>query len=305
MEGVAQSRLVTLGRLALVDAHGIEEGSLKKRRRKLAVLAVLALERRPLSRDSLIEMFWGDQPEENARHSLSDALSHLRRLLGRDAISVRSAEVALDADALAVDAIEMIAAMEAGDFARALALYGGPLLDGVYIGGSPRFENWLDRERDRFHRLFLRASREHCVTLAKEARWTDCIAVAQRWVDAEPLSPDAAVALLHALAAPDTTDAHPSAIAAYTKLRARLARDFELAPSAEVAAVAARSEKKLAAAAAARAVPSSRSARSSVDPLAATHAASAAPSAGALPAVLNTRRMAKRYSLAGGALVVL
>src|SRR5919199_4297074 len=75
-------RLITLGRIALVDPRGEEDATLSKRRLKLALLVVLALARRPLSRDYLIEMFWGEQDEERARHSLSDALSHLRRGVG-------------------------------------------------------------------------------------------------------------------------------------------------------------------------------------------------------------------------------
>ena len=81
-------RLLTLGRLALVNAGGDADPSLSARRRKLALLAVVALSRRPLSRDYLAEMFWGNQPEERARHSLSSTLSHLRRVLGRDAITL-------------------------------------------------------------------------------------------------------------------------------------------------------------------------------------------------------------------------
>ena len=50
-------RLVTLGRLTLVGAGGEEDASLARRRLKLAVLAVLALARRPVSRDTLLGLF--------------------------------------------------------------------------------------------------------------------------------------------------------------------------------------------------------------------------------------------------------
>src|SRR5690348_15567233 len=85
-------RLLTLGRFALVSASGDEE-SLSRRRRKLALLCVLALASRPYSRDVLADLFWGEEDDERARHSLSDALSHLRRLLGREAIATRCANV--------------------------------------------------------------------------------------------------------------------------------------------------------------------------------------------------------------------
>src|SRR5919199_1765708 len=127
-------RLITLGRIALVDLRGEEDATLSKRRLKLALLVVLALARRPLSRDALVEMFWGGQDEERARHSLSDALSHLRPVLGAGAITTRQAEVALAEDGpLAVDAVEFAAAAEARDWERAAALYGGPFLDSVYV----------------------------------------------------------------------------------------------------------------------------------------------------------------------------
>jgi DNA-binding SARP family transcriptional activator len=129
-------RLVTLGRIALLSPQGNEDETLRKRRLKLALLVVLALTKRPLSRDFLVGMFWGEQDEERARHSLSDALSHLRRVLGRDAIAVRLADVSLTDEAhLAVDAVELADAVAEGDHERAVALYVGPFLDGVYVEG--------------------------------------------------------------------------------------------------------------------------------------------------------------------------
>ena len=56
-------RLLTLGRLTLVGSSGEEHESLAKRRRKLALLAVLAMARRPIARDTLVEMFWGAEDE--------------------------------------------------------------------------------------------------------------------------------------------------------------------------------------------------------------------------------------------------
>ena len=78
-------RLVTLGRLTLVGGGGEEDASLSRRRFKLAVLAVLALSRRPIPRDTLLGLFWAETDEARARHSLSNALSSLRRALGERA----------------------------------------------------------------------------------------------------------------------------------------------------------------------------------------------------------------------------
>src|SRR3712207_2486709 len=131
-------RLLTLGRLALLTPAGEEDESLGKQRRRLALLAVLALRRRPLPRDALVEMFWGDQDEPRARHSLDNALSHFRRVLGAEAVAKRQADVALAADApLDADALELAEAVAAHEYGRAVALYGGTFLHGVHIEGSP------------------------------------------------------------------------------------------------------------------------------------------------------------------------
>jgi DNA-binding SARP family transcriptional activator/TolB-like protein len=238
-------QLITLGRLALLAPPGMPDASLGRQRRKLAVLAVLALHRGPVPRDTLIEMFWGDQDEARARHSLSEALSHLRRTLGRDAVTTRQAEVALaEKLPLRVDATEFTAAVKEGAYGRALELYGGPFLEAVYVGGSS-FEEWTDRERRRLEELFLRACDEQCEVLAREERWEECARVARRWAEADPLSVDAAAALLDALAAPGTREAQLRALREYEHIRARAEREYGLSPAPALAALAGRIRERI------------------------------------------------------------
>ena len=240
-------RLVTLGRLALErsDGHTDEQlAGLNARRRKVALLAVLALERRPVSRDVLLEMFWGDQDEARARHSLSDAVSHLRRVLGRESIVATRSDIALALGApLVVDAVDLAATADAGQHdglgaGRALALYAGPFLGGVHVDGSASFERWAERERNRLERLFVRAAQARCRALAASGEWSACQEVAGRWLEAEPLSAEAAVTYLESLSS--AGDDGGRVLAAYERLCARLRREYELEPDARVAAVAAR-----------------------------------------------------------------
>ncbi len=241
-------RLVTLGRLALVGPGGADDASLGKRRRKLALLAVLARAGRPVERDFLIEMFWGDQDEERARHSLSDALSHLRRVLGPDSISTRRTDVSLDGSArVEVDALELEAAAAARSWQRVTELYAGPFLDFIYVERSASFEHWVAREREHFLALFTRASANHCFTLARARRWEECAPLAQRWLDTEPLSADAALYLLNALKAPATRDADARALAAYRQLVSRLAREYDATPDDKVSTLATDIASRLAA----------------------------------------------------------
>ena len=191
-------RLVTLGRLALERSDGqVDEGlaSLNARRRKVALLAVLALARRGVSRDGLVEMFWGDQDELRARHSLSDAISHLRRVLGREAIVATRSTVTLAPSApLVIDAVELAAAAAVdacerqddaatASYEQVLALYAGPFLDGVYLEGSTSFDQWVSGERARLQRVFVRVASLRCKALAAAGQWSACEELAERWLD--------------------------------------------------------------------------------------------------------------------------
>ena len=232
-------RLITLGRLALVAPSG-EDESVGLRRRKLVLLVVLALAERPYNRDTLADMFWGEEEDERARHSLSDALSHFRRLLGRDAIAHRRSDVILSEDVrLGVDALEFAAACEVRDTARAVELYAGPFLDGVHIDRSARFDEWLTRERGRYARLFVRACEAECLSLARARRWEECAALARRWLAAAPLSTDAALYLVNATKAPGSREAALAALAEYHALQGRLEREYGARPDQRVAALAA------------------------------------------------------------------
>jgi DNA-binding SARP family transcriptional activator/tetratricopeptide (TPR) repeat protein len=227
--------LVTLGRLTLLSPNGEESESLAKRRVKLALLAVLATARRPLSRCTLAEMFWGEQDESRARHSLSDALSHLRRELGRRAIISSAAEVALAPDApLIFDAMAFADAVEEKEYGRATALYAGPFLDGVDIEAGASFEQWVMRERRRLETLFLQVCAQQCLAHARAREWDACGALAARWLDTAPLSADAALYRLNALKAPGTYEALQRALDEFDQLATRLAREFDLPPEKPV-----------------------------------------------------------------------
>ena len=76
---MAMLRIELLGGLELIGANG---APITVSARKVAALAAyLAMVRRPQGRDALAAMFWGDRAEEQARMSLRQALSALRKAL--------------------------------------------------------------------------------------------------------------------------------------------------------------------------------------------------------------------------------
>ncbi len=241
-------RLITLGTVTLTDRHGVCEPTLAKRRRKLAVLAVLALARRPVRRDRLAEMFWGDEDDARARHSLADSLSNLRRVLGPDSVATRQLEIVLSPTCpLTVDALDLIEAAERRDHARVIELYGGPFLDGMADTGSAALGRWVEGIRAELHRYWTEACAYQCLALARSRRWGVCAAIARRWFDAEPMSSDAALYLLNAIKASATTEAYAAALDEYSHMEARLERECNRALAPEVARLAASIREELAA----------------------------------------------------------
>jgi DNA-binding SARP family transcriptional activator len=237
--GLRSARLVTLGRLTLIGADGAEDRDLATRKRKLALLTVLALSKHPLTRDALVEMFWGEQPEERARHSLSDALSHLRRALGADALTQRRSEVALaDGVPLTVDAQELHEAGRAQRWREVVQLYGGPFLDAVHVGGSSRLEQWIDGERSRFAQLFSAGAKAECQRLFDTRSFDECSILARRWLEEIPSSPHAALFRIRALAAESSPEADQRALDEYVRLERHLATEYGSRPDQIVATLA-------------------------------------------------------------------
>jgi DNA-binding SARP family transcriptional activator len=234
--------LQTLGRLALIDPSGAEDRSLGTRRLKLALLAYLAITKRPVTRDALVELFWGDQDEERARHSLSDALSHLRRALGAESIATRRAEIVLADDApLVVDLVSLHTAAAAKRWSDVVALHHGPFLDAVHVQDSSRWDLWVTQQRSAAERLFETAARAECGRMAAANAWGACATLAQRWLEQSPMAQDAAAHLVDALARADADVAMGArrAIDAYAAWERRLAREFETKPDAAVTSRAA------------------------------------------------------------------
>ncbi len=234
----APHRLITLGRLTLLDPTGVEHRDLATRKRKLALLTLLATSNRAWSRDALVDLFWGEHTETRARHSLSDALSHLRRILGPDAIAQRRTEVALSDDlALAVDVREFQEAVRAQEWERAVASFGGPFLDGLHLGGSARLSHWIDDEQRRLNALFGTAARAECERLLRDEAFDAVALLASRWLAVAPTSPHAALFRLRALAAAGTPEADQRALDDYAVLSRRLEQELGTRPDRTVVAL--------------------------------------------------------------------
>lgn len=128
-----------------------------------ALLAYLALHpRRAQTRAKLAALLWGNHSEVQARDSLRQALSLLRKALScvdpraliahEDTITFEPTVLTTDASLFA----ELVGQSGAESLEQAIGLYGGELLEGFQVR-APDFESWVTAERERFRELALEA----------------------------------------------------------------------------------------------------------------------------------------------------
>jgi DNA-binding SARP family transcriptional activator/TolB-like protein len=162
----------------------------KKGQALIAYLALTAGQRH--SRDKLAMLLWSDRPDERARHSLRQCVLTLRKDLGSEADSVLLADdegLSLRAGEVEVDAqiFEEAATARAGaDLERAMALYGGDLLEDLNPR-SEEFEVWLRAERARFRDLAVEALGALAEQQAGSGEAEAATAACQRLLQLDPL----------------------------------------------------------------------------------------------------------------------
>ena len=213
---------------------------LARQPKRVALLAYLAAAtpHGPHRRDRLLSLFWPESDAPHARAALSQALYVLRSHLGDDAIRSNGDDaLALDPDIVWCDCVAFERHLDAGRPAEALGLYETDLLDSFFVAGTPAFDEWLERER---HRLRARAADgawQLAAAAAVESRMVEAARWARRASDVVPTDEAVARRLITFL---DGLGDRAAAVRAYEAFAWRLAHEFELEPSPETRALAAR-----------------------------------------------------------------
>lgn len=232
-------RLRVLGGL---EVEGVSERDLGSRKGR-TLLKVLTLGRgAPVSVDRIADVLWGDEQPARPTDQVGVLVSRLRGVLGAQRIERTEAGYVLHADWLDVDELARLAAAAAEALAdgrigparaaagAALALVRGPLLpeeDG----------DWVEAERAAVRAEVTRVRRIAVDAAVAAGDHSGAAALGEQVLAEDPYDEVA----LRALMASHLAAGRPaSALAAYARLRQRLADDLGVPPTAETEAAHAR-----------------------------------------------------------------
>jgi DNA-binding SARP family transcriptional activator len=228
-------RLELLGDFRLIAGGNLVTISAKKAQALLAYLAVRPAQL--VSRDKIAALLWGSFGPEQARQSLRQMLSTLRRELkaiaGDDPLLVEENDfLALDAQTVSCDVVEFEAGVASGteeSLKQSIDRYKGDFLEGFELD-EDRYDQWILGERDRLHRMSLRAHSQLLDLLTRREAIDEAISVAQHSLRVDPLQEPVHRALMKLYA---QSGDPVNALQQYDILARSLKRELGVNPDAE------------------------------------------------------------------------
>jgi DNA-binding SARP family transcriptional activator/TolB-like protein len=225
-----------LGAFRLEDAAGNE---LQFRTRKArAILAILALNGRPMSRNALADLLWSDRGPTQARASLRQTIFELQHLdwRGEPLLAAGRDDVAAGSDALVTDLQLIRTASASGDWPRLLTLLessdSGLLSD--LDGLDPELDDWLRLQRAHEPGKTIAAAVEAAERCAAEAGPRAALDLTGEILRLDPANEEA-TRLAMRLA--DETGDRVALHRHFAALRDRLRADYDAEPSPETLAL--------------------------------------------------------------------
>lgn len=222
-----------LGGASIEGPDGTVTGRAAQRHR-LALLALLAVTPRGMTRDKVVALLWPERESSRARHALSDSIYRINKALAAEVVvAVGERDLRLDREVLSSDVAAFHSALEKEDWERAVEAYGGPFLDGFHVPGSPELERWVDGERRRLAHRYAAALESLAEAREEGGDRTGAAAAWRRRAALDPYDSRVAVRLMEAL------DAEGNAAAALRHARVHaqlLEQEFDTGPDPDVVA---------------------------------------------------------------------
>jgi DNA-binding SARP family transcriptional activator len=202
-------------------------------RKALALLAYLVMQGRPVPRERLADLFWGDKTESQGRTNLSWTLnritSQLPDCLRADRHTV--AFVPAAAQWLDVAAFEELVEEEGIEaLAEAVGLYRGEFLEGLTLEGCVEFELWVVGERERWRQRVTRVLRELVAHYSQCGEYEEGLRFGRRLLALEPWREEAHREMMRLLA---WSGQRGAALAQYERCCQALEDELGVEPAAE------------------------------------------------------------------------
>ncbi|MFQ5757280.1 MAG: BTAD domain-containing putative transcriptional regulator [Acidiferrobacterales bacterium] len=205
-------------------------------RKAKALLVYLAMAGgEPQARGKLAALLWDRSAEEQARASLRQTLSALRKALGAAGADVPATDgesIRLAAEGIEVDALTFMRLINTGtleSLEQAMGLYKGEFLEGFALREEP-FEEWLMAERARLHELAVQGVAKLLTHHAEAGAVERAIQLASQLLVLDPLQENAHRVLMRLYAEQGRLGA---ALKQYETCARMLQRELGVAPMLE------------------------------------------------------------------------
>jgi DNA-binding SARP family transcriptional activator len=161
-------------------------------RKLMGMLAYLALQGQT-PRTKLAELFW-DATDERARANLRGELYRLKKTAVSGVLEDAGGQLGLRGVSTDLERFDQLCAR--GEWAQAMALRRGPLLDGLTFDDAPGFEDWLSLERERLEERVTEVIVAQAERLEQNGAPKEALDVWQMVLERDPLSETAVRSLM-------------------------------------------------------------------------------------------------------------
>lgn len=207
------------------------------RRKNRALVFHLAAHSKPLTRDQILALFFIDHERAPAQQILRTMLYDLRKQLG-DALTVQDEALALAnevfVDARAFESNLQQPTSNIRSLSSSLQLYRGDFLEGFMLADVPEFDDWVARERERYHALAVRGWINLAAQYESKSEYSRALDALNHALAFDELNEQAQQ---HALRVQYRTGDRAGAIRRFEQLRIKLDQELGVPPMAETRAV--------------------------------------------------------------------
>jgi DNA-binding SARP family transcriptional activator/tetratricopeptide (TPR) repeat protein len=221
--------VITLGGLEVRTSGKLVTGF--HSRKVKALLAYLAANEGPQSREGIAELLWPERPQRQSLSNLRVVLADLKKILGNH-LDIQRDKIGLHRNSsLWIDLNELKMGLDDGQLVRAVRLYRGDFLQGFYVHDSREFENWIFVEREKQRRKVLNALQNLVTTCCRKGEYGGALSFAERIVELDKLNEPGRLELIRLLA---LTGQRTSALEQFAAYRCMLKEELGIDPSIEM-----------------------------------------------------------------------